>query len=140
MIQKIKTDYINWDAPVSSNVSFDGTVNLGSTYVENVGALNIVSGNVTINLSEASAFTLNLTSNINNVQVVNYPQSSGLISFVMIVTADGVARDINWPASFKWPDNLDPIITSTNGKKDVFCFFTLDNGINWQSIISGQNL
>jgi hypothetical protein len=140
MLQKIKTDYIDWDAPVSSNVSFDGTVNLGSTYVENVGALTIVSGNVTINLSEASAFTLNLTSDINNIEVVNYPQSSGLISFVMIVTGDGTVRSITWPESFKWPDSLDPVVTATLGKKDIFCFFTLDNGINWQSIISGQNL
>jgi hypothetical protein len=140
MLQRIKPDYIDWDTSVTSNVTFDGIVNMGATYVENVGVLTIESGNVTIDLATASAFTMNLTSSVSNLQVVNYPQASGLVSFVLIVTADGTVRNITWPASFKWPDNNDPFLTSGNGKKDVFCFFTLDNGNSWQSIISGQNL
>jgi hypothetical protein len=140
MLQRIKPNYVNWDPVIPSGISVQGVINMGSNYVEKVGDLSIVSGNVSINLSSASAFTLNLTSDVTNVEITDYPSTSDMVSFVLIVTADGTERTITWPNSFKWPNGDDPLITSENGKKDVFCFFTLDNGTSWQSIISGQNL
>jgi hypothetical protein len=140
MTQRINTDYVAWQTPVTQNVNFEGIVTLGSNYVEKVLDLPIVSGNVNIDLSSATTFTLNLNSNISNVVVSNIPSSTGLVSFVIVVSADGTQRFITWPDSFRWPDDLDPLITSQIGKKDIFVFFTLDNGNNWQSIISGQNL
>jgi hypothetical protein len=39
-----------------------------------------------------------------------------------------------------WPAGASPLLTSTNGKKDVFSFVTLDGGTNWHGFVGGQNL
>ena len=51
MTQRINTDYVAWQTPVTQNVNVEGIVTLGSNYVEKVLDLPIVSGNVNIDLS-----------------------------------------------------------------------------------------
>jgi hypothetical protein len=58
----------------------------------------------------------------------------------LVFTMDGTARTVSWPVSFYWPGGTAPTLTSTNGKKDVFTFFTSDGGTTWLAFISGQNL
>jgi hypothetical protein len=140
MLQKIKPNYVNWDTAIPSDISVEGVVNLGSTYVETLGNLLITSNSISIDLSTASVFNLVLDDDITNVDLINYPAVLGVISFVLVVESDGVAHSITWPNNFRWPDGEAPELTVENGKKDVFCFFTFDGGSNWQSIISGQNL
>jgi hypothetical protein len=100
----------------------------------------ISAGTLALNLNTASVFAVSLNANITSITFSNV-QASGLTSsFVLIFTADGTARTVAWPASFYWPSGTAPTITSTNGKDDVFVFFTYDGGISWQAFISGQNL
>ena len=61
-------------------------------------------------------------------------------------TADGTARAITWPAGngtstllFKWPGGTAPTMTSTNAKRDVFLFKSVDTFL-WDAFIVGQNL
>jgi hypothetical protein len=100
----------------------------------------ISTNTLTLDLNTASLFDVSLNANITTLTLSNV-QSSGLTSsFALVFTADGTARTVTWPASFDWPSGTAPTITSTNGKKDVFIFFTYDGGTNWYSFISGQNL
>lgn len=103
-------------------------------------APTISAGSLTIDLNTASVFDVALNANITTLTLSNVQASGYTSSFVLIFTADGTARSVTWPASFKWPSGTAPTITSTNTKKDVFVFFTVDGGTSWQAFISGQNL
>jgi len=103
-------------------------------------APTISAGTLTIDLNTAAVFAVSLNANITTFTISNTQASTLTSSFVLVFTADGTARSVAWPASFDWPDTTAPSLTSTNGKKDVFVFFTYDGGTNWQSFIAGQNL
>jgi hypothetical protein len=61
-------------------------------------------------------------------------------SLTLELTADGTARSVTWPASFKFPSGTAPTLTSTNGKKDVLVAYTDDDGTTWDIFVAGQNL
>lgn len=102
-------------------------------------APSISSGTLTLDLNTATVFDVSLNANISTLTLQNVQTSGRSSSFIIIFTADGTARSVSWPASFKWPSGTAPTITSTNGQKDVFTFFTVDGGSTWQAFISGQN-
>jgi hypothetical protein len=118
----------------------DGKIFLPNNSAEVATALTINDGEITIDLNNATVFTLGLTASVTSVLFENVQNSGRASSFVLVVTGDGTARSIIWPASFKWPEGTAPTITSTNGKKDVFVFFTTDGGTTWQAFIAGQDL
>jgi hypothetical protein len=68
------------------------------------------------------------------------PAANNAGSFVLIFTADGTPRGVAWGASVSWPGGTAPTLTSTNGKKDVFGFISLNGGTNWYGFIGGQNI
>jgi hypothetical protein len=103
-------------------------------------APTISSGTLTLDLNTATVFDVALNANITTLTISNVQSSGRTSSFVLILTADGTARSVTWPASFLWPSGTAPTLTSTNGKKDVFTVFTVDGGTNYQAFISGQNL
>ena len=100
----------------------------------------ISSGTVTLNLNAYTIFNISLNANITTFTIQNVQSAGRSSSFVIVFTADGTARTVTWPASFKWPGSTAPTLTTTNGKKDVYVFFTTDGGTTWQAFISGQNL
>ena len=126
---------------VSGNTVIDNSrVFFPLNTVDKQAAPTISAGTLTIDLNTASVFAVSLNAAITSITLSN-TQASGLTSsFVLIFTADGTARSVTWPASFDWPSGTAPTLTSTNGKKDVFVFFTYDAGTNWNSFIAGQNL
>jgi hypothetical protein len=101
--------------------------------------ISIVSNSITLDLNAAAIFSVSLTNNITSITLSNIQSTGRTSSFVIIFTADGTARSVTWPASFQWPSSIAPTITSTNGKKDLFLFMTIDGGTTWQAFISGQN-
>ena len=123
-----------------STVIDDSKIFLPNNSAEVSTALTIESGEISIDLNTATVFTLSLTANITTVAFSNIQNSGRASSFVLVVTGDGTARSIIWPVGFKWPEGTAPTITSTNGKKDVFVFFTTDAGSTWQAFIAGQDL
>lgn len=129
------------------DVTGDYTVNnltatlfLPNNSAEATTDLSISSGAVTVDLNTASVFTVSLTENITSITLSNVQSAGRSSSFVVVCIADGTARTVVWPASFKWPAGTAPTITSTSGKKDVFLFFTVDGGTTWQAFISGQDI
>jgi hypothetical protein len=101
---------------------------------------SISGGAIPIDLNSSSVFAVNLNATVTSFTITN-TQASGLVnSFVLVLIADGTARSVTWPVSFKWPSGTAPTLTSTLNKKDVFVFFTYDGGTSWQAFTSGQNL
>lgn len=124
----------------SNTVINDNRIFFPVNSAEKVSNLTISSNTITIDLDTATVFNVTVNSNIDTITVAN-SQAVGLTSsFVLITEGDGSTYTITWPASFKWPDNTAPTYTSTSSKKDVYTFFTVDNGTSWQSFIAGQNL
>ena len=112
----------------------------GSSANETSSSPTISSGTLTINLNTSRVFNVSLNSNITTVTIQNIAATGTISSFVLNLTADGTARTVAWPGSFRWPSATAPTITSTLNKTDVIVAYTYDGGINWFAFISGQNL
>tara|TARA_Y100001937_G_scaffold127483_1_gene199895 strand:+ start:845 stop:2200 length:1356 start_codon:yes stop_codon:yes gene_type:complete len=123
-------------------VNVDDVANFFGSYSEKVATVNISSGTLAIDLASASIFKVTLDENITNITFSNYPSvaANQAVGFILETTADGTARTIAWPSAFTWPGNTAPALTSDSGRVDVFTFFTTNNGTNWRSFVSGQNL
>lgn len=115
-------------------------VQFANTYVERYRTLSILSNVLTIDVSQGTIFKVPLNSNITTFTITGTPAiSNSAAAFVLILTADGTARSINW-GSTKWVNGTTPTMTSTNNKEDTFVFLTVDAGVNWYAFIAGQNL
>ena len=108
-------------------------------YSETVSSPTISAGTLVLNLETSNIFTVSLNAAITTLTISNPPASGSGGSFTLILTADGTARSVTWPASIKWAGGTAPTITSASGKVDSFAFFTSDGGTNWQGYIGGQN-
>jgi hypothetical protein len=98
------------------------------------------SGTLTLNLNDAQVFEVSLNQNITTLTISNIDATSNTVNaFTVIFMGDGTARTITWPAAVKWPNATAPTMTSTNGKKDVLSFLSLDNGTTWLGFVGGQN-
>ena len=108
-------------------------------YSETVSSPTISSGTLTLNLETSNIFTVSLNAAITTLTISNPPASGSGGSFTLILTADGTARAVTWPASIKWAGGTAPTLTSTSGKIDTFAFFSSDGGTTWQGYVGGQN-
>ena len=108
-------------------------------YSETVSSPVIASGTLTLNLETSNVFTVALNAAITTLTISNPPASGSGGSFSLLLTADGTARAVTWPASIKWSGGTAPTLTSTSGKIDTFAFFTADAGTSWTGYIGGQN-
>ena len=122
----------------SAKLEVNGDLHIGTVVTETLVQPSIAS-TTSLNVSTGSLFKISLTTSITTLSFTNVPASPKVFSFVLQVFADGTARTIAWPASVKWPGNLAPTITSTNGKADTFSFLTYDGGTNWYGFVMAQN-
>jgi hypothetical protein len=115
--------------------------------VTEVAAAQTISGGV-LNLDLANGLSkVALNANITSITVSNNVASTTKVqAHTVEFTADGTARTITWPAGngtstllFKWPGGTAPTLTSTNTKRDVFMFKSVDTFL-WDAFIVGQNL
>jgi hypothetical protein len=134
---------------VAGATTIGGTTNLQDNilqrpvlkdYGETKTAPTISSGTLTLNLENGNVFDVALNANITTLTISNPPASGTAGSFTLNLTADGTARTVTWGSSVKWPYNTAPTLTSTNGKVDVFVFYTLTGGTTWFAFVAGQNL
>ena len=106
-------------------------------------APSISSGVLTLDCALANTFAVSLNAAITSFTVSNIPTSGSYYEFNLEFTADGTARSVTWTFSsvaVKWPGGTAPTLTSTNGKKDTFVFYTYDAGTTWLGFVAGQNL
>lgn len=99
----------------------------------------ISGGTLTLDLSTAGIFYVNLNANVTTLTISN-TQTIGSSAFTLIFIADGTPRSVTWGASILWPGGTAPTLTSTNGKDDIFSFVTIDGGTTWYGFNGGQNL
>lgn len=102
-------------------------------------APSISAGALTLDLQTATVFDVSLNAAITSITISNIPSSGSTGSFILMLTADGTARAVTWPGSFKWPNGTAPTLTSSSGKTDIITCITDDGGTSWYAFISGQN-
>ena len=109
-------------------------------YNEPTSSPAISANALTLDLSTAQIFTVSLNSPITTLTISNTPATSNRsIGFSLLFTADGTLRAVTWPAAIKWSGGVAPTLTSTNLKKDMFTFITINGGTEWLGFIAGQN-
>ena len=128
---------------VAGNITVTGQLNI-KTYIENSNSPAISSNTLSIDLSTTTVFTVAMNANITTFTIVNTPQTANAVSsFILVFTYTGAAYTVVWPTStpnIRWPGGVAPTLSSGSGKRDVFTFFTTDNGVSYNAFNSGQNL
>lgn len=104
---------------------------------ETVATPSISAGVLTLDLSAASVFRVALTANITTLTIAN--MVAGFASSFMIqFTADGTPRTVAQPGSVvALTGTYTP--TSTNAKRDLLSYVTLDGGTTWLMTIVALN-
>lgn len=108
------------------------------SYGEIKTAPSISAGTLTLDLSLGNVFEVSLNANITTFTVSNPVPTGSACSFVLVFTADGTARTVTWGNAVQWPGATAPTLTSTNGKKDFFVFYTSTGG-GFFAFVAGQN-
>lgn len=108
------------------------------SYYETYNNVTISAGAVTLDLSTGNHFATNLTGNY-TVSITNPCASGKACAFTYLTHGTGAATVITWPASVLWPGGTAPTVTTTNGKTDVYSFYSVNGGTNWYGFVSGQN-
>ncbi len=120
------------------------------TYSETVGVATVVSGVVTIDLSNAQSFICTATSAITQFTVSNPPTGSSSFTIKLTQGSSAVAVGID---TFKtsggadipvyWPGGLAPIVTPTADATDIYSFKTFDGdnlaSVGLYGVVGGQN-
>lgn len=114
------------------------SVNGVQTLSEVSASAAISAGTLTLDLSTAGVFYVNLNADVTTLTISN-TQTIGASAFTLVFTADGTPRSVTWGGSVLWPGGTPPTLTSTNNKVDVFTFFTLNSGTTWYGFTAGQN-
>jgi hypothetical protein len=108
-------------------------------FTEDAEAITSSSNAATLDLSEATNFTHDLTENV--TYTFSNPASSGKASaFTLKVVQDSTARTITWPASVDWAGGEAPTISDGDGDVDYFVFITTDGGTTYYGFTAGQAL
>ena len=129
-----------------ATLDIDGSTRL-KTYFEPVPTVGPVANVVSIDLSQAQTFNVNVTSTVNSLTILN--PSSESSSFTLKVTQDGTGGYSVGIDTFKnsgggaipvyWSGSVIPIVTTTASKTDIYSFITFDGGSSFYGVSGGQN-
>ena len=124
----------------------DGSTRL-KTYFEAVQSVTPSSNIVTIDLSQAQTFDVNVNAAITQFTITNIPSESS--SFTLKVTQDSTGGYAVGIDTFKdsggaaipvyWSGSVIPIVTTTADKTDIYTFITFDGGSSFYGVSGGQN-
>jgi len=124
----------------------DGSTRL-KTYFEAVQSVSPTANVVTIDLSQAQTFDVDVTSTITQFTITNIPSESS--SFTLKVTQDSTGGYAVGIDTFKdsggaaipvyWSGSVIPIVTTTADKTDIYTFITFDGGSSFYGVSGGQN-
>jgi hypothetical protein len=108
-----------------------------TSYNESFSAVTSTSNITTINCETANVFSHTLSENT-TFAFSNPPASGTVFGLTLKVVQDSTSRTVTWPTSTKWPNGIEPSISTGSGEVDVFVFFTHDGGTTWYSFTAGQ--
>jgi len=124
-----------------------GTLNVSGissfkTYTETETSPTISTNTLTLDMSTGTVFNVTVNSNITTLNITNVSATAGVTTgFILVFTYNGTPYSVVWPSSIRWANgNTAPTLTNTNNARDVFVFFTTDNGTSYNGFISGQNI
>ena len=110
------------------------------SYNETYATVTSSSGTLTIDCETANVFEVTLSENVTTLTVSNAPASGTAYGFLLRVVQDSTARTVTWPASFKFANGTEPVVSTGSGQIDVFGFFTTDGGSTWYGSVMGQDM
>jgi len=131
-----------------SSLTLGGTVSMADNvisrprftdYAETYTTPAISSNTLTLNLENGNVFRVTRNANISTLTISNPAASGNACSFTLIFDANGTSYTITWPAAVKWPGGTAPTITTTNGRSDMFVFYTNNAGTTWYAMTAAQN-
>jgi hypothetical protein len=105
-----------------------------------------LNGTLTLNLSKAQVFSVEITRPITTLNINNAPdtqngnttpRSSGF-TLILKTNINPNVNSIVWGSKIKWANNGVAPTISSGQKRDVFSFITFDNGASWFGFIGGQ--
>lgn len=106
---------------------------------EEYEAVTSTAGAATVNLNNATNFSITLTEN--TTFTFSNPVASGeMSSFTLKTVQDSTDRTITWPASVDWPGAAAPTLSTGSGAVDYFVFITHDGGTTYYGFTAGQAL
>jgi len=118
-----------------------------SAYYENVQPVTISSGTAIIDLSLGNSFQLNVTSAVNEFQILN-PVSGSTFGFTLKIVQGGTAfgvgintfiDSLSNAVQVYWPGGLTPDVTAVAGAEDIYSFMSFNGGTTLYGGIGGQN-
>jgi len=131
-----------------SSLTLGGTVSMADNvisrprftdYAETYTTPAISSGTLTLNLENGNVFRTTRNANITTLTISNPATTGNACSFTLIFDANGTSYTITWPTAVKWPGGTSPTITTTNGRSDMFVFYTNNAGTTWYAMTAAQN-
>lgn len=110
-------------------------------YSETAPTVTISAGAATFNLESGNVITLTHDADLTSLTISNPSPTGKACSFTLIRVKDnsGTTRTITWPASVKWPGNIDPTLTQSATAVDIMTFMTVDAGTTWYANLAGNN-
>jgi len=109
------------------------------TTTETKATPSIVTSTLTLDLTSATLFVVNLNSDITTVNLSNPPTSPKVYGFTLQFINDGTSRLISWPNNVYWEESIPPDTSITLNKVDTFVFITHDGGAKYYGFTSGKN-
>ena len=117
------------------------TLNGGTNEKSNSAAAQVSGTTVSIDISTANFFQLDLQSASGNIATFTIAgvKSGYMNSFVLKITQGSTARDFTWGSltTFKWPGGTSPTLSVGTDDIDVLSFITFDNGTTWYGNLVG---
>lgn len=98
-----------------------------------------LAGVLALDFEDGDATEVTLTENVTSITIANwYP--TGTLSKMNLFIHSGVgAFTVAFPAGWKWPSSVVPVITPTAGKTDILVIMSLDGGTTIYATLAGQN-
>ncbi len=137
-----------WGQNFNGSANVTGTLSMAdevisrprfTDYAETYTTPAISSGTLTLNLENGNVFRTTRNANISTLTISNPAGTGNACSFTLIFDANGTSYTITWPAAVKWPGGTAPTITTTNGRSDMFVFYTNNAGTTWYAMTAAQN-
>jgi hypothetical protein len=123
---------------VNETTTLNGLTVFNKNYIEKHSYVGIASNNATINVATASAFTINLSSNVEVLNITSIPSSTDIVGFSLFIKIEDPVYTVSWPESVRWQQNTEPQLSVGAGDIDLFSFITYDGGTNWFAVTAGQ--
>jgi len=118
----------------------------------NLGSVSVIEspvGTLSIDLTLAETFQINLDTNITTLDIQNEPpgvdSTDGRFKEVLLIvkqTEAGGTADITWPTGSLWAGGTGPTVTQTLNATDIFKITYVDDGSSpyWFGEVVAQNL